>query len=101
MRPLTPKVVLEVRVDPSLRVAADFSGVPRDERDLIIAATNGWITNGWIIALDNLSTIQDWLSDALCRLGTGGGVSTRTLYSDDEESIFTAKRPAMLTGGCG
>ena len=39
-----------------------------------------------------------WLSDALCRLATGGGFSTRELYSDDEEVIFDAMRPVILTG---
>ena len=34
--------------------------------------------NGWMIALDNLSFVPSWLSDALCRLATGGGFSTRT-----------------------
>ena len=54
--------------------------------------------NGWIIALDNLSHISPWLSDALCRLSTGGGFSTRELYSDQEEVIFDAQRPVILTG---
>jgi hypothetical protein len=38
------------------------------------------------------------LSDALCRLSTGGGFSTRTLYENDEETIFDAKRPVAITG---
>lgn len=36
------------------------------------------------------------LSDALCRLATGGGFSTRTLYENDEETIFNVKRPVIL-----
>src|SRR5262249_18508419 len=43
-------------------------------------------------------SLRDWLSDALCRLATGGGFSTRELYSDDGEVIFDAKRPAILNG---
>ena len=39
-----------------------------------------------------------WLSDALCRLATGGGFGTRQLYSDDEESLFEARRPVLLNG---
>jgi hypothetical protein len=66
---------------------------PRDERDLAIAANNGWM-----VAYDNLSGLPVWLSDALCRLSTGGGFSTRTLYSNDEETIFDSKRPVILTG---
>lgn len=73
--------------------AAPIRSEPRDPRDLMIAANNGWI-----IALDNLSHVPVWLSDALCRLATGGGFSTRTLYENDEETIFDAMRPSMLTG---
>src|SRR5262249_14110992 len=54
--------------------------------------------NGWIIGFDNLSTIQPWLSDTLCRLSTGGGFATRTLYEDSEETLFDAQRPVILTG---
>src|SRR5262249_14772550 len=39
-----------------------------------------------------------WLSDALCRLSTGGGLSTRELYTDDEEVLFDVQRPGILTG---
>jgi hypothetical protein len=49
---------------------------PRSERDLAIAASGNWTP-----ALDNLSGIKPWLSDALCRLATGGGFATRELYS--------------------
>lgn len=66
---------------------------PRDQRDLIIAATNSWC-----ICLDNLSALPQWLSDALCRLSTGGGLSTRQLYSDSEETIFDVTRPCLLNG---
>ena len=66
---------------------------PRDARDLMIAASNGWI-----VALENLSGVPVWLSDALCRLATGGGFSTRELYSDGEEKLFDAMRPVLLNG---
>ncbi len=38
------------------------------------------------------------MSDALCRLATGGGFATRTKYSDDDETIFSATRPIVLNG---
>jgi hypothetical protein len=66
---------------------------PRDERDLMIAATNGWV-----VALDNLSRIPPALSDALCRLATGGGFGTRKLYENDEETLFDAMRPVLVNG---
>ncbi|MFN8543254.1 MAG: hypothetical protein U0807_03500 [Candidatus Binatia bacterium] len=76
-------------VDPNL---ADLRSSHRDERDLVIAAQNGWI-----IGLDNLSKIPDWLSDALCRVSTGAGFSTRTLYTDEDESLFAVQRPVVFT----
>jgi hypothetical protein len=77
-------------IDPN---AAPVRAEPRDPRDLMIAAENSWV-----VALDNLSHVAPWLSDGLCRLATGGGFSTRELYSDGEETIFTSKRPVILTG---
>jgi hypothetical protein len=82
--------VLRALLDPNM---AALRTTPRDERDLVIAATNGWC-----IALDNLSHLSDWLSDALCRLATGSGFATRELYSDAEEAIFVAQRPVVLNG---
>ena len=82
--------VLKALVDPNI---SHLRTSPRDERDLLIAATNGWA-----LAFDNLSGIPDWLSDAFCRLSTGGGLATRQLYSDDEEVIFEAQRPVVLNG---
>ncbi|MEK7996006.1 MAG: hypothetical protein AAB403_19575, partial [Planctomycetota bacterium] len=47
---------------------------------------------------DNVSGLTTWLSDAICRLSTGGGFSVRELYSDTEEAIFDVKRPLILNG---
>ena len=55
-------------------------------------------SNGWIISFDNLSHVPSWLSDALCLLATGGGFSTRELYTDSEEVLFDAQRPVILNG---
>ncbi|MBA2276202.1 MAG: hypothetical protein H0W06_00435 [Chloroflexia bacterium] len=76
-------------MDPS---TADLRAAPRDERDLMIAAANGLI-----VGVDNLSDMKDWLSDALCRLSTGGGIGGRELYSDLEEITLDAQRPCLLT----
>jgi hypothetical protein len=66
---------------------------PRDERDLMIAAQNGWV-----VSFDNLSGIRPDLSDGLCSLATGGDFGTRALYSDDDEKLFSSKRPVLLNG---
>ena len=82
--------LLKNLLDPA---SAPLRAAPRDERDLLIGARNSWVP-----CFDNLSTVSDALSDALCRLATGGGLSTRELFSDDEEVVLEAKRPTILTG---
>jgi hypothetical protein len=53
--------------------------------------------NSWCLCYDNLSHVPPWLSDALCRLSTGGGFATRELYTDQDEIIFDSQRPVLLT----
>ena len=81
--------LIRLLIDPNM---ANLRCETKDVRDLMIAAKNGRV-----ITLDNLSKIPEWLSDALCRLSTGGGFSTRVLYSDDDEMIFDAYRPVVIT----
>jgi hypothetical protein len=50
-----------------------------------------------VYALDNLTHVSDWLSDALCVPATGGGYGTRTLYENTEETIVDVVRPVILT----
>jgi energy-coupling factor transporter ATP-binding protein EcfA2 len=75
-------------VDPS---EAPVTTLPRNERDLYIAATKSWLQ-----VFDNVSRIEPDLSDWLCRLSTGGGLRTRKLFTDDEEKIFSATRPVII-----
>ena len=82
--------ILRSLIDPN---AAPLRSSPREVRDLMIAAQNGWA-----LVFDNLSRIREWTSDALCRMSTGGGFSTRELYSDTDEVILEATRPVMITG---
>ncbi len=82
--------VLRRLLDPN---STPLRSLPRDERDLAIAARNGWL-----VALDNVSALPDWLSDGLCRIATGGGSSTRQLYSDADEMLFDAMRPIVING---
>jgi hypothetical protein len=66
---------------------------PKEERDLMAQ-----VASNRCVALDNLSSLPPWLSDALCRLATGGGHSARTLYTDLEEISLAVKRPVILNG---
>ncbi len=64
---------------------------PRNEQDLIISALNSRV-----IALDNLSSVPDWLSDGICKITTGAGFATRELYSNSDEVILSVTRPVLL-----
>lgn len=77
-------------VDPAKALARSL---PRTEDDLLIAATHGHV-----VSLDNVSSLPAWLSDALCRLATGSGLSKRTLYSDGDEHVSEACRPILVNG---
>jgi hypothetical protein len=39
-----------------------------------------------------------WLSDCLCQLVYGGGISSRALFTDDERHVIHAQRPVLLCG---
>jgi hypothetical protein len=82
--------LLRALVDPSV---APVRALPRDERELFIAASNGHV-----LAFDNLSGLPPWLSDTLCRLASGGAFSTRRLFTDQDEILFAAARPVILNG---
>jgi hypothetical protein len=81
---------LRALVDPN---SVSLRTLPRNERDIFIAARNGWL-----LAFDNVSGLPDWVSDTLCRLATGGGFSTRQLFTDDDEALFASTRPAVING---
>ncbi|MCF8029893.1 MAG: toprim domain-containing protein [Desulfohalobiaceae bacterium] len=80
--------ILRSVIDPS---SAPIRTYPREDEDLMIAAQNNWI-----LAYDNLSGMPTWLSDALCRIATGGGFSTRERYTVDDEVLFSAMRPIIF-----
>jgi putative DNA primase/helicase len=82
--------IVRCLVDPS---AAPIRAMPRDDRDLVVSASNGWV-----LGFDNLSTVPAWFADALCRLATGSGFATRMLHTDKDEMIFEAARPIIVNG---
>jgi hypothetical protein len=82
--------LLKALIDPNI---APVRSLSREERELMIAANNGYL-----LAFDNVSGLPIWLSDALCRLASGGGFAARQLYTDDDEVLFHAARPILLNG---
>jgi hypothetical protein len=72
---------------------AALVGKPKSEEDLFIS-----VSNRLIVAFDNMSFIDENLSDALCRIATGGSYVKRKLHSDNSEIILKAKNPILLNG---
>jgi hypothetical protein len=82
--------ILRALLDPN---TAPLRALPREDRDLFIAANNGHL-----LAFDNVSGLSPWISDTFCRLASGGGFAVRQLYSDQDEVLFEAARPLILNG---
>ncbi|WP_369183665.1 ATP-binding protein [Streptomyces sp. Y1] len=76
-------------VDPS---PATKRSQPRDVK--------AWATqafNSWALCLDNVSAIQPWLSDTLCKAVTGDGIIDRALYTDDDVVVLSFRRVLAMT----
>jgi hypothetical protein len=83
-------MIMRSLADPN---TAPLRALPREDRDLFIAANNGHT-----LAFDNVSGMPNWISDTLCRLATGGGFAVRQLYTDHDEVLFDSCRPIILNG---
>ena len=65
---------------------------PRDAESWVTAASGSWV-----VALDNLSAMPDWLSDSLSRAITGEGDVRRQLYSDADLVVYSFRRAVIVT----
>jgi hypothetical protein len=72
--------------------AAPIRMVPREVSDWFVAASASWV-----VALDNVSGLPEWLSDALCRSVTGDGMVRRALYTDSDVAVASFRRCIILT----
>jgi hypothetical protein len=81
---------LKKLVDPS-----SVNIMPRvpDERDLAIHASRRRV-----ILIDNVSRFDEAQSNNLCCIATGAGFSTRTLQSNDQETVLPLNNPMIFTG---
>ncbi len=77
-------------VDPS---EVPARSMPKDEEALLIA-----VQGRAVLALDNVSHLPPELSDAFCRVSTGGGLGRRQLYSDSDEVLLKVQMPLVWTG---
>ncbi len=77
-------------IDPSVIETASF---PKDKNELL-----QMLSHHDFIAFDNVSHLQDWQSDILCRAVTGEGNSKRQLYTDSDDFIFSFRCGLILNG---
>lgn len=86
----TATKMLVKMLDPS---AAPARSTPKDPDDWSTAAVGSWV-----VGLDNLSRIPEWLSDAMCRAATGDANVKRTLYSDSDVTVQEFRRVLIVNG---
>ena len=66
---------------------------PRDVESWAVAAAASRV-----VAIDNVSRVEPWLSDCLCRAVTGDGMVRRALYSDSDVSVISFRRAVLING---
>lgn len=76
-------------IDPS---PAPIRTAPRDLEQFAVQASGSWV-----VVFDNVSTLSEPLSDALCRAVTGDGVVKRQLYTDSDVMVLAYRRCVILT----
>ncbi|RJQ30566.1 MAG: hypothetical protein C4589_03000 [Peptococcaceae bacterium] len=82
--------VLRRAVDPAHR---ELLTMPKEQNELALM-----LAHNYMPAFDNLDGLQSWQSDMLCCASTGGGISKRELYTDEDEVILSFLRCPTLNG---
>lgn len=77
-------------IDPS---PAPFRTPPSRRSDWAVA-----VSASWGACFDNVSSLPDWLSDAICKAVTGDGYVTRMLYTDNDVVVHQWKRVIFING---
>ena len=65
---------------------------PDSEKDWHIAAASSWV-----YAIDNVSELKTWLSEALCKAATGDARVVRALFTDKGLAVTKLKLPVIIT----
>ena len=87
----TASKILRALIDPN---TAPLRALPRNDRELFISATNAHL----LVLRQCVGPAAVAQSDTLCRLSSGGGFSVRSLWTNNDEVLFEAARPAILNG---
>jgi len=81
---------LRCLVDPANR---ELFVLPRDQNELALQ-----LYGNYMPCYDNLSAMSQLQSDTLCGAATGGGISKRTLFSNDDDTILKFFCCPMMNG---
>ena len=54
--------------------------------------------HNYLVIYDNAKHLPKWFSDEICKACTGVGISKRTLFSDDDDTIYQYKRCIVING---
>jgi hypothetical protein len=74
---------------------------PHVAQDMAFPAQGSWVQalrTSWAVAFDNVSRIEPWQSDAMCRAVTGDGYRAWRLYTDGEAVEYQLRRVLALNG---
>ena len=82
--------LIQMLVDPSITQTLTF---PRDTNEFIQQ-----LSHNYIAYYDNVSVIQEWISDLLCRAVTGSSFSKRALWTNDDDFYYNFKRIIGING---
>ena len=77
-------------VDPSM---PELLTIPSDKREFAQQ-----LYHNYLLLYDNVRSVPDWFSDEVCKAVTGGGISKRQLFTDDEDVIYDYKRCIKING---
>jgi len=80
-------------LDPAGQSGKTVMGSVENKKDLYSVAKHRHI-----IALDNMSKLQKWQSDALAGIATQSGKESRQLYTDDDLSTIDTMNPIVMNG---
>lgn len=88
----TASEMLKAIIDPSIMKTSRLSHNPKEVTQIL--------AHSWFTIFDNVSYDKffDSTSDLLCTVITGGGVSKRELYTDDDDIIYNLQRVVGLNG---
>ena len=82
--------MLKAIVDPAMR---DLLAMPNSKNDLALS-----LANSYMPCFDNLDNLSAEKSDLLCMASTGGAISKRKLFTDEDEVNVSFKRCVGMNG---